>query len=298
MPTLYEQIRSNKIRSIVLLLVVVACVIGVVGLYSYYIRGDLFLPVIAAIFVLPSTLIGYFNGDKIALASNQAHEVSAEVGPDLHRLVENLAITAGVPKPKIYVIDSAALNAFATGRDPEHASIAVTTGLLAQLERSELEGVLAHELSHVQNYDIRFSTMVAIFVGFLVMLSDLVLRTSMWSGGMRSRDDRGNSGQVGAIFALVGLVLLIVSPIIVKLIQLAISRQREYLADSSGALLTRYPEGLARALEKIAARPDVETAGSATAHLYIANPFRGANFRHLFSTHPPIEERIKRLRSM
>ncbi len=297
MPTLYEQIRSNKIRSVMLLIIVVALVITAVGLYSYYVRGDLVLPIIAAVFVLPSTLIGYFAGDKIALASNQAHQVPAEAAPDLHRLIENLAITAGVPKPKIYLIDSPALNAFATGRDPEHASIAVTTGLLSRLERSELEGVLAHELSHVQNYDIRFATMVAIFVGFLVMLSDLVLRSTLW-GGMRSRDDRGGAGQAGAIFAVVGLVLMIVSPIIVKLIQLAISRQREYLADSSGALLTRYPEGLARALEKISAQPEVETAGSATAHLYIANPFRGANFRHLFSTHPPIEERIKRLREM
>ncbi|MGH9857880.1 MAG: M48 family metallopeptidase, partial [Acidobacteriota bacterium] len=264
----------------------------------YAVRKDFVLPVIAALLAIPSSLIGYYAGDKIALASNRARAVPEDSGRELHRLVENLAITAGIPKPKVYMIDSASLNAFATGRDPEHASIAVTRGLVEHLNRSELEGVIAHELGHVKNYDIRFATLVAIFVGFMVILSDLFLRTTLWGGSLRSRDNRNEGGQLGAILAIVGLILLIISPIIAKLIQLAISRQREYLADASGTLLTRYPEGLARALEKISAGPPLKTAGNATAHLFIANPFKAKSFTHLFSTHPPIEERIKRLRQM
>ncbi len=277
--------------------VVLGLVIGVVGLYSWYVRGDLVLPVVAAALSIPSALIGYYQGDKLALLTNRAKELPDEAAPDLHNIVENLAIAAGVPKPRLYFIDSPALNAFATGRDPAHASVAVTRGLVERLDRSELEGVLAHELSHVKNYDIRFGTLVAIFVGFLVILSDIFMRATLWGGIGRSRD-RNNNGQIGAILAIVGLVLLVVSPIFAKLIQLAISRQREYLADSSGALLTRYPEGLARALEKISSGPPLGTAGNATAHLFIANPFKGKSFSHLFATHPPIEERIKRLRAL
>lgn len=298
MPNLHDQIRSNKYKSLILVGFVLVLVIGAVALYSYAVRGDFFLPAIAAIIAIPSSLIGYYSGDKIALAVNRAKELPEEAAPDLHNLIENLAITAGIPKPKIYLIDSPALNAFATGRDPAHASIAVTSGLLQRLEKTELEGVLAHELSHVKNFDIRFATLVAVFVGFIVILSDLFLRATFW-GGMRSRNnDRGGSGQIGAILAIVGLVLLIVSPLIAKLIQLAVSRQREYLADSSGALLTRYPEGLASALEKIAQGPPLPQAGNATAHLFIANPFTARSFVHLFATHPPIEERIQRLRQL
>lgn len=296
MPSLYKQIESNKRKSFLLVIVVLVLVIGVVGLYSYAVRGDLYLPIIAAILAIPSSLIGYFAGDKIALASNRAKELPRETAPEIHRIVENLCITAGIPVPKIYYIDSPALNAFATGRDPEHASIAVTRGLVERLDRSELEGVIAHELSHVKNYDIRFSTFVAIFVGFVVILSDLFLRMTFW-GGMR-RDSRDNGGQLGAVLAIVGFIMLIVSPIFAKLIQLAVSRQREYLADASGAVLTRYPEGLARALEKIHAGPALESAGNATAHLFIDNPFKRKSFSHLFSTHPPAEERIRRLREM
>ena len=296
MPNLYKQIESNKRRSAVLIMVVLALVIGVVALYSYYVRGDFVLPVIAAIFAIPSSLVGYYAGDKIALAANRAQAIPEEAAPDLHNIIENLAITAGLPKPHVYLIDSPALNAFATGRDPEHASIAVTRGLVERLDRSELEGVIAHELSHVKNFDIRFATLVAIFVGFLVILSDLFMRATFWGGGLRSRDDRRGNNQLGAILAIVGLILLIVSPIVAKLIQLAISRQREFLADSSGALLTRYPEGLASALEKISAGPALETAGHATAHLFIANPFHGRSLVNLFATHPPVEERIRRLR--
>lgn len=296
MATLYQQIQRNKQKSVVLLAVVLVLVIGVVALYSYAVRGDFVLPIIAAVFVIPSSLIGYYTGDKIALAANKAKAVPKSAAPELHNIVENLSITAGVPTPKLYLIDSQALNAFATGRDPEHASVAVTTGLIERLDRSELEGVLAHELSHVKNYDIRFGMFVAIFVGFVVILSDLFLRMTFF-GGFRGRG-RDNNGNAGAILAVVGLILLILSPIVAKLIQLAVSRQREYLADASGALITRYPEGLASALEKISSGPELKTAGNATAHLFIANPFKAKSFTHLFSTHPPVEERIKRLRQL
>lgn len=297
MASLYTHIQSNKRKSTVLIGVVLMLVIGVVGLYSYAVRGDLVLPLIAAIIAIPSSLIGYYTGDKIALATNRARQVPEDVGRELHNIVENLSITAGIPKPKVYMIDSPALNAFATGRDPEHASIAVTSGLVNQLDRSELEGVLAHELAHVRNYDIRFATTIAVFVGFIVILSDLFLRATFWGGGRRSGNREGGN-QLQAILAVVGLVFLILSPIVVKLIQLAASRQREYLADASGAMLTRYPEGLASALEKIAAGPPLETASNATAHLFIANPFKSRTVAHLFSTHPPAEDRIKRLRSL
>lgn len=297
MANVYDRIKKNKRNSLLLIGTVLVLVVGAVGAYSWYVRGDLVLPIIAAALALPSSLIGYYSGDKIALASNRAQEVSKKEAPELHRVVENLAITAGIPKPKVYWMDSPALNAFATGRDPEHASIAVTAGLMQRLDRAELEGVLAHELGHVKNYDIRFSLVVAVFVGFLVILSDLVTR-SLFFGGFRGRDSDRQGGQLGAILAVVGLVLLIISPIVAKLIQLAISRQREYLADSSGAMLTRYPEGLARALEKISSGPPLETAGQATAHLFISNPFKKKSFSSLFSTHPPIEERVKRLRKL
>ena len=296
--TLYKQIQSNKRSSLLLIVLVIVFVVGVVGAYSYFARGDFFLPVVAAVFAIPSSLIGYYSGDKIALASNKAKELPEAKGKELHNIVENLAITAGVPKPKIYWIDSPALNAFATGRDPEHASIAVTSGLVERLDRSELEGVLAHELSHVKNYDIRFATVVAIFVGFITILADIVTRSFWWGGGRGNRDNNKENGQLGAIIAVVSIILLILSPIISSLIQLAISRKREYLADSSGALLTRYPEGLARALEKISSSPSLPNASHATAHLYIANPFNAKSISGLFSTHPPIKERIRRLREL
>jgi heat shock protein HtpX len=292
---LYDQISANKHKSIFLIVVVLIVVIGVVAAYSYYVRGDFSLPIIAAIFAVPSSLLAYYTGDKMALAVNHAQALPKEAAPEIHNLVENLAITAGIPKPKVYIIDSPALNAFATGRDPEHASIALTTGIIRALSQTELEGVVAHELSHVRNYDIRFSTVVAIFVGFVVILSDLVSRSFFW-GGMRRRDDREEG--VNPIIAVIALVLLLLSPLIAQLIQLAISRQREYLADSSGVLLTRYPEGLASALEKISGSVPLRDASTATAHLFIANPFNAKSIGNLLSTHPPIEERIKRLRQI
>jgi len=295
MATLYDNIRANKRRSVAMIGIVLILVISTVGLYSYAVRGDFVLPILAGLIAIPSSLIGYYKGDAIALASNRARHVTKQDAPELYRIAENLAITAGIPTPKIHLIESPALNAFATGRDPEHASIAVTTGLITRLDRAELEGVIAHELGHVQNYDIRFGTIVAIFVGFIVILSDIFLRMTFW-GGLRGGNSDRDNGQLGAILAVVGIVLLVISPIIAKLIQLAISRQREFLADGSAALLTRHPEALASALEKISQGPELKTAGKATAHLFIANPFKARSFSHLFSTHPPVKERIKRLR--
>ena len=254
--------------------------------------------VLALIISIFMTLFSYFNGDKVVLWTSRARQVNAEDNPYLYRLVENLCITAGLRVPKLYVIPDQAINAFATGRDPHHASLAVTTGAIEQLENEELEGVLGHELSHVGNYDIRFMMLVSVMVGLLALLSDMFVR-SMWFGA--GRRDNSDSKNGSAVIAIVGLVFIILSPIIAQLIQLAVSRKREFLADASGALLTRYPEGLARALRKIAAqsRP-VRNISNATAPLYFANPLGrvGKGLSKLFSTHPPVEERIKALEAM
>lgn len=249
---------------------------------------------IAVIISFGMTAISYFQGDKIALWSSGAQPIAKEDNAYVYRMIENLAITNGTPTPKIYIIEDQAINAFATGRKPEMASIAVTRGAIAKLTNEELEGVLAHELSHVKNYDIRFMTLVAVLVGSVSILSHIFLR-SQW---LPRRNDR-EGGNIGAIFMIIGIVLAILSPIIAELIKLAISRRREYLADASGALLTRYPAGLASALGKIAAenRP-MANASQATAHLFIANPFSGKKISSLFATHPPIEDRIKKLREM
>jgi len=246
-------------------------------------------------------LVSYFASDKITLAMSGAKEVTAKEYPRLVHEVEETSITAGLPTPRIYVINDSAPNAFATGRDPKHASIAVTTGLLDKLDKAELEGVIAHEMSHIGNYDIRLMTVTVVLVGTVALLSDWFLRWS-WFGGRR-RDDR-EGDQLGAILAVVAIVLAILSPVIAQLIQLAISRKREYLADASGALLTRYPEGLASALKKISAdKEPLEVANKATAHLYISNPLKNVHsgvgwFANLFNTHPPIEDRIRRLEQM
>jgi len=220
--------------------------------------------------------------------------VTREQLPELYRIVENLCIASGTPMPKIHVIDDASLNAFATGRNPKHAAIAVTTGLLEKLERRELEGVLAPELSHIRNYDILVMTLAVVFGGIIRMIANTFFRFGGFTN--RGRSDRSNGGN--AIFLLIGLALLILAPLAATLIRLAVSRQREYLADASGALLTRYPEGLALALRKISGDPVIERAGDATAHLFIANPLSAGMVNRMFSTHPPIEERIKRLERM
>ncbi|MFA6486232.1 MAG: M48 family metallopeptidase [Candidatus Magasanikbacteria bacterium] len=295
---MYNEITSNKRNSVILMTLFIAVVIGIGYVFSLANGDTTYSGVwIAVILSLGMTSISYFQGDKIALAVSGARPITTEENKYVYRLVENLCITAGQPVPKIYIIEDSAINAFATGRKPELASIALTTGVIAKLANEELEGVIAHELSHIKNYDIRFMMLVAVMVGAIAILSDIFIRSRIF-GGRRGGDREG--GNLGGILMIVGIVLAILSPIIAELIKLAISRQREYLADASGSLLTRYPAGLANALEKIArdAQP-MQRASSATAHLYISSPFgSGKKFASLFSTHPPVEERIRRLRAM
>lgn len=292
---MYSQIDANKHRTILLIILFIAFIIGLGYFFDVYLGYGPGSIILATMVSLVMTLVSYYNGDKVALSSTGAKQITKEDNPYVYRLVENLCITAGLPVPKVYIINSPALNAFATGRDPQHASIALTTGIIQALENEELEGVIAHELSHVKNYDIRVMTIVIVLVGAISLISNWFFHMNMF-GGRRGNDDREGGGN---ILAIVGIVLLILSPIIAKLIQLAVSRKREYLADASGALLTRYPEGLARALEKIeASTTPLATASTATAHLFISNPFKGKTVASLFSTHPPIAERIKQLRGM
>ncbi len=244
--------------------------------------------------------IAYYNSDKMVLAMSGAHEVKNESpeSKELYRIVENLAITAGLPTPKIYIISDSSPNAFATGRNPEHAVVAVTTGLLAKLDRNELEGVIAHELSHIGNRDILLATMVTVLVGLVVLLADWFRR---WAFYGRGGDNNNSKGQVQVIIMIVAIILSILAPFFAYMMQFAISRKREFSADADGALLTRYPEGLASALEKISADPEpIKRQNRATAHLFIASPLKGKKkagfFAKAFMTHPPVEERIKRLR--
>lgn len=253
---------------------------------------------IAVLFSIASTFASYFWGDKMILAMSRARPADRRRDFDYFTVAENLSIAAGIPKPKLYVIDDTAMNAFATGRDPEHGVIVATTGLLSRLDRRELEGVIAHEISHIRNYDIRLMAIVGVLVGTLAFLADMFMR-SLWWGGGRRRDSRDGGGPI----LLIGIALAIITPMLAMIMQLAVSRRREYLADASGVELTRYPEGLARALEKLTGDREVlEAASNATAHLYIVNPFKGkkfaAMFSQLFHTHPPIEERVKILRSL
>jgi len=293
---MYKQIDSNKRRSFLLMLIFILVIVGLGWIWGYYYgEGGYFITVLAAIFAMFMSALSFFAGDKIALAQSGAHEIKKEDNPYVYRMVENLAITAGIPTPKVHIIDDPAMNAFATGRDPEHSSIALTTGIINGLENEELEGVIAHEMSHIKNFDIRLMMVVIVCVGIITLMADWLLRSFIW-GGRRSND---NNRQGNAIIMIIGLVLAILSPLFAKLIQLAVSRKREFLADASGALLTRYPEGLARALEKINRQNQpLRRANKATAHLYISNPFSAAKVSKLFSTHPPIEERVTVLRNM
>lgn len=297
--TIYTQIQDNKIKTTVIMVMfilfitVIAYIFGEVNDYGLSWAG------MALIFSGIMSFFSYYYSDKIVLAISRAKEIHKQGHFQLFTTVENLCIGAGLPMPRIYIIEDTAPNAFATGRDPKHAVICITTGLLQKLDKLELEGVIAHELSHIKNYDIRLMSIVVILVGLVALLSDWFLRFSFWGGGRRRRDS--GSGQLGAILAIIAIVLAILSPLIAQLIKLAISRSREYLADASGALITRYPDGLASALEKISADSEpLEASNKATAHLYIVNPLKNLKgpFNNLFSTHPPIEERIKRLREM
>lgn len=295
---MYSQIDSNKRKTWVLIALFTGVML-LIGFAFYQYTGEPVSVSLAAIIAIAMALFSYYSGDVVALRLSGAKPADPQRDAYVVRLVENLAITAGLPMPKVYLIDDQAINAFATGRDPQHASVAVTTGAIQQLENEELEGVLAHELSHVANYDIRLMTVVIVLVGLASLLSDWFVRMS-W-GGRGSRSSRDSRGGAQGILVLIGLVFLVLAPIIAKLIQLAVSRRREFLADASGALLTRYPEGLARALEKIGttnAQP-MRHAHEATAHLYISSPFgAGRRLSKLFSTHPPLPERIAALRQM
>lgn len=300
MATAYDYVAANKRRSIALIVGFVL-IVGLIGwTASYLLNSGPSGVVVAVIIAVSLSLVGYYSGDKIALATARAKGPIIKADQTyLYQMVENLCLTIGLPLPKIYIISAPQINAFATGRDPRHASIAVTTGALERLENEELEGVLAHELSHVKNYDVRFMTLVTILVGVIALLSDFFWR-SQFLGGRRGSNDRGGN-QAQGILMIIGLVLLIFAPLIGRLIQFAVSRKREFLADASGVLMTRYPDGLARALAKIEATNTTAMPGAnnATAHLFISTPFgQKGGISKLFSTHPPMTERIQALRAM
>ncbi len=291
MATIYTHQEQNIRKTWLLMTVFIVVIIGIGYFFSYYYQNPSIL-IWFIIFSLVMNIISYWYSDKIVLSMSGAHPADRKQYFNLYTTVENLAITAGLPMPKIYVIDDPSPNAFATGRNKEHSVVAVTTGLLSILEKNELEGVIAHELGHVGNKDMLLSTVIVVLVGFVAILADF-FRRSLFFRGSGDNDNRG-----GNILVIIGIVLSILAPIFVTLIQLAISRKREYLADATGVLLTRYPEGLASALEKINqnSRP-MKRQSKAISHLYISNPF-GNKVSSLFSTHPPIEERIKILRGM
>ncbi len=305
MATLYHNADSNKHKTWLLLTGFFVFIILVGYVFSYAMDSQGIL-VFAVIFSVLMSFFSYWYSDKMVLAMSDAKEIKFEDNRELYRIVENLCITAGLPTPRIYIINDSAPNAFATGRDPEHAVVAVTSGLLTKLERSELEGVIAHELSHIGNRDILLSTLVTVLVGVVVLLADWFRRWTFWGGGRRSNNREGG-GQLQLIIMIAALVLSILAPIFAYMMQFAISRKEEFRADADGALLTRYPEGLARALEKISADTEpLEVANRATAHLYIASPFEGKRdrrdkkgfFAKAFMTHPPISERVAALRGM
>lgn len=291
---IYQQIASNKRKTILLIFgfLIFAIVFGYI-ISLFFDLGLVGLGVFLIIFGV-ITYISYYNSDKMVLSLSNAKPVKKEDYPQLYSIVENLSIGLGQPMPKIYVIQDSAMNAFATGRDPQHSAVAATTGLLESLDKQELEGVMAHELSHVRNYDIRLMSIVSILAGSMAIISDFFLRSLFFGGGDNDRKSNG-------LLVVVALIAAILAPIAATLIQLSVSRKREYLADASGALLTRYPEGLASALEKISKHPKIKNSSHATAHMFIENPFGEKArdfFSNLYSTHPPVKERIQRLREM
>lgn len=294
---MYEQISANIWRSRVLIAVFIILV-ALIGFAFYFAFDEPIAVPIAIVAAVVMSVTSYYHSDKIVLATMRARPADKQEFPHYVNSVEGLAIAAGILCPRAYVIDDEAPNAFATGRDPKHAVICVTTGLLGMMDRVELEGVISHEMSHIKNYDIRFMMLVAVLVGTVALLADWFWRSARW-GGFRRRERDG--GQFQALYFGIGLLLVILAPISAALVQAAISKRREYLADASGALLTRYPDGLASALEKIATDPNkLEVANKATAHLFIANPLKdhGGAINSLFDTHPPIAERVRRLREM
>ncbi len=294
--TLYDQADKNTRLTWIYITGFLVFVIGV-GYVFAGAMGNSGILYGAVIFSIVMSFGSYWWSDKIVLGMSKAKEVTHDEGREIYHLVENLCITAGLPTPKIYLIEDSAPNAFATGRDKEHGVICLTTGIIDKLEKAELEGVLAHELSHIGNRDILLSTIVVVLVGFITLMADWFRNWTIFGG--RSRDNDREGGQLQMILMIVAIVLSILAPIAAMLMQLAISRKREFLADADAVLLTRYPEGLARALEKISADSEpLESANRATAHLFIVNPFKGKKMMKLFMTHPPVEDRIKALRNM
>jgi heat shock protein HtpX len=301
----YEQIAANK-RKTALLFVGSVLFLGAVGYFVGRALGTGPIGVVIAFGIaLVLSVSSYFYGDRIVLASTRAREVSAEEAPRLHNVVEGLAIAAGVPKPRVWVVPEQAPNAFATGRNPEHSSIAVTEGLLQMMNRVELEGVIGHEMSHIQDRDILLGTVVATLVGAAVLLSEFFMRTWWWGGiGGRRGNNNNGGGVIELVLLVIGFILIALAPLAGQIIKMSVSRNREYLADAQGAMLTRYPPGLISALQKIEAAPHaMRSANNATAHLWLDQPSRfpgqqtGA-LERLFSTHPPIEDRIRRLQEM
>jgi heat shock protein HtpX len=290
MATVYTE-QSKNVRKTWFLMIMFLVVIVALGYFISYYYNNPGILYFAIIFSLFMNVVSYWYSDKIVLSISGAKEARHDEYMDLYHIVENLSITAGLPMPKVYIMDDLSPNAFATGRNKEHAVVVVTNGLLQILSKTELEGVIAHELSHIGNRDILLSTIVVVLVGFVSLLANIFLR-----GGIGRGRDSENKG--GGILMIIGVIFIVLSPIFAKLIQLAISRKREFLADASGVLLTRYPEGLASALQKISeTNLPMKNPNKATAHLYIANPFGGSGKKvsNLFSTHPPVEERIKAL---
>jgi heat shock protein HtpX len=303
--TFYAQQSANKRNSILLALVIVVLLAALGFAIGYALTGDTagaaVTTTVAVVIGFLASVGSYFGGDRLVLAASGAKPVDEASAPQLLNVVREMTIAANVPMPKVYLIDDSAPNAFATGRDPEHASIAITTGLLQKLDREELQGVIGHELSHVRNLDIRFSLLVGVMVGSIALLSDFFLRWTWWGGGGRRSRDRDGGGGLQAIMMMVAIVLAVLAPIAARLVQLAVSRQREYLADASSVELTRNPSGLERALAKIATDPEVlEVANRATQHLYFTNPIKKFEERSssMFATHPAIVDRINRLREL
>jgi heat shock protein HtpX len=297
---MYEQIASNKRKSVFLILFFVVLIFALAYFFGQMTELGTYAVIPAFVIAILMTIGSYYASDKIVLAVSRARPVSKDEYPYLYNVVEGLAIAAGLPKPRCYIIDDTAPNAFASGRNPKNSVIVVTKGLLQKLNRAELEGVIAHEMSHIKNYDVLVQTLAVVMVGVVVLLSDWIMRSFFWGGGRRRRSD-SQGGNAGNVLIVVALVLAVLAPIIAQLLKLAVSRKREYLADADGALLTRYPPGLASALKKLSAdKEPLEAANKATAHLYIVNPLKDIKgpMNTLFSTHPPIEKRIEALESM
>ena len=296
---MFDAITSNKRRSVALVAAFVALVVVAGWAFSLVVGFGPLGVLLALVIAIGGSALSWWKSDAIALAMSHARPADTTTYARLHNIVEGLCIAAGVPKPRLYVIEDDAPNAFATGRDPKHASVAITTGLLEKLDREELQGVIGHELSHVRNFDIRFALIVGVMVGAIAILADFFLRFTFWGGGRRGRDRDGGGGQ--AIIFFIAIALAILAPIIARFIQLAVSRQREYLADASAVELTRNPYGLERALAKISGDPEVlEVANRGTMHMYFTNPIKKFEERssNLFSTHPQVVDRINRLREL